>query len=218
MKPQLVALIPAAGHSRRMGQPKLLLDLGGRTIMARVVDALRQAGIARCIVVVRPGDTALAHEATIAGAEVVTPVVAPIDMRQSVEYGLREVGGSREKVESTPALESLDGWVLVPADHPALQAPVIRELVAVWVMNSSRIVVPVYNGQRGHPTIFPWSLSQEVFTLLPDQGLNHLLRSVPDRVLEVSVSDPHVLDDLDTPEDLRRLREKLEQDMDLPSD
>ena len=103
-----------------------------------------------------------------------------------------------------------DGWVLIPADHPTLNPQLVRELIAAWSASPSQIAVPVYDGQRGHPTIFPWSLAEEVFRLHPDQGLNQVLRSDPNRVLEVPVVDPRVLDDLDTPEDLLRLRAELE--------
>ncbi len=237
-----------------MGQPKLLLDLAGRTVIARVISALREAGIARCLVVVRPADAALRQEVTSAGGEVVLPSKDPADMRQSVEWALKGIGGGewgvagglRQWVDpgpfgslsptsgvavgedstggeragvrgispatpDSPFPTLYDGWVLIPADHPTLNPQLVRELIAAWSASPSQIAVPVYDGQRGHPTIFPWSLVEEVFRLHPDQGLNQVLRSDPTRVLEVPVADPRVLDDLDTPEDLLRLRAELER-------
>lgn len=202
MTPRLVAIVPAAGWSRRMGQPKLLLDLAGRTVIARVIEALHEAGIARCLVVVRPDDVALIQEVTAAGGEVVLPASDPPDMRASVEWGLRAV-------DRQP--DPCDGWVLVPADHPTLNSALVRELIAAWSAIPGQIAVPLYEGQRGHPTVFPWSLAEEVFRLPPELGLNHILRCDPTRVQEVVVSDPRVLDDLDTPEDLHRLQRELEQ-------
>jgi molybdenum cofactor cytidylyltransferase len=196
MTPRLVAIIPAAGHSRRMGEPKLLLEFGGQSVLSRVVQTLHGAGLSRCLVVVRPDDLALAGEAERAGAEVVVPVIAPSDMRYSVECGLRHV---------LPATPAYDGWILVPADHPTLNPDVIRNLITAWQVSPTRIVVPVYQGRRGHPTVFPWGLVPEILALPPECGLNQLLRSQPARVLEVSVSDRRVLDDLDTPEDWERL-------------
>ena len=94
---------------------------------------------------------------------------------------------------------------------PTLNPQLVQDLIAAWSTKPSQIAVPVYEGQRGHPTIFPWSLAEEVFRLPPEQGLNSILRSDPERVHEVAVSDPRVLDDLDTPEDLLRLRAELAQ-------
>ena len=113
MTPRLVAIVPAAGQSRRMGQPKLLLDLAGRTVIARVIEALRDAGITRCLVVVRPGDTALIQEITTAGGEIVIPTTAPADMRQSVEWALREVGSREPGVGS----QNLPHAVSPPLPH-----------------------------------------------------------------------------------------------------
>ena len=203
MTPHLVAIIPAAGHSRRMGQPKLLMELSGRSVISRVIEAFRGGSISDCLVVVRPGDKALAREAHQAGAEVIVPVSDPLDMRQSVEFALRHCLNSGV---------ARDGWILVPADHPTLSHDVVRELVAAWSADPSRIAVPVCEGRRGHPTIFPWSVVNEIFALPPDVGLNHLLRSEPERVQEVCISDCRILDDLDTPEDWQRLLREVELD------
>ncbi len=200
MTPQLVAIIPAAGQSRRMGQPKLLLEWAGQSVLARVVTALKQGGISRCLVIVRPDDVALIRAAEAIGAEVIIPATAPPDMRASVEYGLRHIRDS-----ASPPL-AIDAWVLVPADHPTLDSLLIEQLIAAWSLAPHQIAVPVHQGRRGHPTIFPGSLVDEVFSLPPDQGLNQVLRSHPQRVLEINVSDPRVLDDLDTPEDWLRLQ------------
>ena len=212
MTPQLVAIIPAAGQSRRMGQPKLLLDVAGRSVIARVIDALQQAGLIRCLVVVRTDDSALAAAVQSAGAEVVIPVVDPKDMRQSVESALRHLWCERvaDRSISSSATASDEGWVLVPADHPTLNPTILRELISAWSAGPDRIVVPVFEGQRGHPTIFPRCMEKDVLALPLHQGLNQLLRSDPARVLEVEVTDPHILDDLDTPEDLLRLRREWE--------
>jgi len=205
MTPPLLAIIPAAGQSRRMGQPKLLLDLAGQSVIARVIHALQQAGISRCLVVVRSSDEPLARAATLAGAEVVIPPTDPDDMRQSVEWALKSL-----RNESRNSVAPCEGWVLVPADHPTLSSQLVRELIVAWSENRNRVAVPVFEGRRGHPTIFPWCLMEDVLALPPDHGLNQLLRHKSGRVLEVSVTDPRVLDDLDTPDDLLRLRRELE--------
>lgn len=206
MIPRLLAIIPAAGRSRRMGQPKLLLDIAGQSVISRVLSALQEAGIARTLVVVRSDDEALIHEARQAGGAVVTPAVAPEEMRQSVEIALQHVRHSKA------ASETYTGWMLVPADHPTLHPEVIQRLIAAWRDHPQRIAVPVHAGRRGHPTLFPWSMVDEVFSLPSEQGLNRLLRMNPESVLEVEVADSRVLDDLDTPEDLIRLQQDFQRE------
>lgn len=210
--PRLVAVVPAAGLSRRMGQQKLLLQLTGKTVIAHVISALRGAGIERCLVVIRPDATELARAVLVAGGEVVQPLIAPSDMRESVECALRAIEGRdhRHCGNLKPPSEGCDGWVLIPADHPTMRSPLIRDLIATWSLSPTRIAVPVYAGRRGHPTIFPWSVVDEVYHLPPAQGLNQVLRSAPDRVLEMSVTDASILDDLDTPADWLRLQQERE--------
>ena len=59
--PRTFALIPAAGHSTRMGQPKLLLPLAGQPLILHTIAAWQQSRVDRIVVVVRPGDEALAE-------------------------------------------------------------------------------------------------------------------------------------------------------------
>lgn len=205
MIPRLLAIIPAAGRSRRMGQPKLLLDIAGQTVISRVLSALRQAGVPRTLVVVRSDDEELIREVRQAGGEVVTPAVAPDEMRQSVQFALQHIR------QTEADFGSYTGWMLVPADHPTLHPEVIQRLIAAWSDHPQLIAVPVHAGRRGHPTLFPWSMVDDVFSLPTDQGLNQLLRMNPEHVLEVEVPDSRVLDDLDTPEDLLRLQRDFQR-------
>src|SRR5262245_50370066 len=89
--PRLFAVVPAAGHSRRMGRPKLLLPLGSSTVIASMLAVLKAPAIAATVVVVRPADEALRAAVAEAGAIPVQPAVAPEEMRQSVEHALRYV-------------------------------------------------------------------------------------------------------------------------------
>ena len=52
----IAALVPAAGSSKRMGQPKLLLEFDGHTLIGRVVGALRAGGVERVVVVAPPAE------------------------------------------------------------------------------------------------------------------------------------------------------------------
>ena len=69
----------------------------------------------------------------------------------------------------------------------------------------NRIVIPVFNGRRGHPVLFSAEVLQEILALPSSQGANIVVRKVPDRILEVTVDAPGILVDIDTPEDFKNL-------------
>ena len=85
----ILAVVPAAGHSSRMGRPKLALPLGDRTVLEHVVAALRDGGAAHVVVVIGPHVPELVPLAESAGADVCRLPEATADMRATVEHGLR---------------------------------------------------------------------------------------------------------------------------------
>jgi molybdenum cofactor cytidylyltransferase len=204
MELPLYALIPAAGRSTRMGRLKLSLPLAGHTVLAHVLAALREAGVEHTLVVLAPHVVQLAECATAAGARVLQLAAETPDMRTTVERGLRWLA---EQFHPSPD----DAWLLVPADHPTLHAEVVRRLNEARQLHPQRsIFVPVFAGRRGHPTLFAWPHAAAVFAHAAGQGLNTYVRAREDEVLEVPVSDPDILCDLDTPDDYERLRRRLE--------
>src|SRR5262245_18262044 len=196
---RLFAIVPAAGRSRRMGQPKLLLPLGHGSVISRMLGILVRPAMAATIVVVRKDDEPLQSAATACGATVLQPDEPPPEMRQSVELALRFIA---QQFSPRPD----DGWFLAPADHPLLDPVVIEKLIAAWREQPARILVPAHRGQRGHPTRFPFALVGEVFTMPPGQGLNRLVAAHVADVREIEVDSAAVIADLDTPEDYERLR------------
>lgn len=203
MPGRLFAVVPAAGRSRRMGRPKLSLPLGERTVLQRLLDALAAPEIVERVVVVRGDDDPLAAAASAAGAHVVRPAKAPPEMRDSVEHALRAI-------QERHAPDQGDGWILVPADHPVLEPTAVRSMIEIWKTELPEILVPTCGGRRGHPTIFRWELSADVFALPADCGLNRLMKDRAAGVREWPVERPSILIDLDTPEDYERIRREFE--------
>ena len=198
---RVFAIVPAAGLSRRMGQPKLLLTLAGVPIIERLLLALDRPAITSCSVVVRSGDVALQSEVSRLGGSLVIPANDPPDMRASVSLALDAI-----QREFSPRDD--DGWLLVPADHPVLDRGLIDAVLACWDADRPTILVPRCGSRRGHPTLFRWSLAREVAHIPADRGLNWLLREHAEEVTELPVETDAALTDLDTPEDYARLRAK----------
>ncbi len=182
-----------------MGRPKLLLPLGDSTVIARLVQALVSAGVDAVIVVVRPGDDSLRQAAEQAGAEVILPAADPADMRQSVQFALDHLAQRYQPHDD-------DSWMLVPADHPLLDTDVVRELMREWNTCAEQVLIPTFEGKRGHPTFFRWPLARLVPELPPAQGLNELVRRHNSELRELAVDSDCILLDLDTLEDYERLQ------------
>lgn len=203
------AIVPAAGHSRRMGQAKLLLPWQGATVIEHVLTAWLASAVERIAIVVRPDDDPLRavceSVARASGGErldVVVPAHAPPEMKVSIQLGL-------QRVRRTQRPHGSDCWLLAPADMPRLDREVIDRLLQAHAAraaadSSAAILVPTFAGRRGHPVLFPWPLADAVDRLADDEGVNGLLRRKA--VQEIPCGQSAILDDLDTPDDFRRLQ------------
>jgi CTP:molybdopterin cytidylyltransferase MocA len=194
----LPALIPAGGRSSRMGRPKLSLPLGDSTVLGCLIAALRQADVSPILVVAGPHDPRVPDLARAAGASVCALPGPTADMRATVEHGLAWL---EQHCRPAPA-----GWLLVPADHPAVAPELIGQMRQAWIDHPGySIVVPTHTGRRGHPTLIAWAHVLGIRAHPQGLGLNTYLRQHAGRTLELPVSDPRILWDLDTPEDYDRL-------------
>jgi CTP:molybdopterin cytidylyltransferase MocA len=199
------AVIPACGRSTRMGRAKLTLPFGGRTVIERVVESLRAGGGERVVVVTGPHVPELGPLASAAGAHVLALPEPTADMRTTVERGLDWI-----EEQFHPAGD--DGWLLAPADQPAISAAVVARLLAAGADPAASIVIPVHGSRRGHPTFFRWRHAVGIRRLAPDQGINAFIRLHADETRELPVEDPGTVADLDTPDDYRALAEQFPGD------
>jgi molybdenum cofactor cytidylyltransferase len=196
----LLALIPAAGRSSRMGRPKLALPLGDRSVLERVVGAVRQAGVDRVLVVVGAHVPELVALAQSAGAGTLLLRERTADMRATVEHGLRAL---EEHFHPRPD----DSLLLLPADHPTVDAGVIQELLQAAAAHANRsIFIPVHGDKRGHPALIRWKHVQGIQELPAGLGLNIYFRQHTHETFEVPTSNSACLCDLDTPGDYERLK------------
>jgi molybdenum cofactor cytidylyltransferase len=185
-----------------MGRPKLALPLGGQSVLERVIGALRQGGIEHVLVVIGPHVPELVPLAEQSGAHTLVLPAETADMRATVERGLRWL---EDRFHPAGA----DAWLLVPADHPTLDAAVVRELLRARTANARySIFIPTFQGRRGHPTLIGWKHVAGIRKAEVGQGLNVYLRQQAAETHEVAVDSAEILWDLDTPEDYQRLFER----------
>jgi molybdenum cofactor cytidylyltransferase len=185
-----IAILPAAGASRRMGRPKLLLPFGGGTVVGSLVQALREGGVSEIVLVTAPDDEALRAWAAEAGVRTVVNPDPSRGMLSSI----------REGIAAAPKYQLI---VVCPADLPALRSSTVARVLEE--AGGHLLTVASYQGRRAHPLVIAPSMIAEIKTLDLSVGLRELLDRHPDRVHEVEVDDPGSIHDVDTPGEYRDL-------------
>ncbi len=198
----IVAIVPAAGRSQRMGQPKLLLPLAGRRVIEHVLDALTRSAVDGSVVAVAPDAGELLAIVRPFAVEVAQLTEPTADMRETVARAI-------EHAEARWGRSQLDALLLTPADQPTIRPNVIDNLIARFRGSQRSICIPTYDGRRGHPVLFAWRLAAEIHKLPAGVGLNALVAQHAAEVEECPQDDSSVLDDMDTPADYDRLRRTL---------
>ncbi len=185
-----VAIVLAAGASRRMGRPKLELELGGMTLVERSVQNLLDASVDRVRLVVPPG-SALGPRA-----------LAPTKSLEVIRNPDRDGGISSSLRVGLRGLPNATRVVLVAlADKPLVKPETIRKLVDVFEEGDAKVVYPVYRGQQGHPVLWDAALVDELSGVEGDRGAKSMLAAHRFEALAVPLDDAGVCFDIDTPED-----------------
>ncbi len=185
------AIVLAAGESRRMGMPKPLLRFGGTTFLDQILSVLRSSRMEGMTVVL--GAQAETIRASVDLSEV--------DVVVNGDYLQGQLSSLIKGLKSLSV--DADAMLLCLVDHPFITTEVVDQLVGAFEETGEPIVVPVFNGQRGHPALFARSLFDELVLAPEDQGARYVVSSNEDKVLEVNVHDRAVTMAIDTPQDYR---------------
>ncbi len=184
-------ILLAAGESKRMGKPKLLLPLGGGTILEKTVDNILSSRVDEVIVVL--GAEAQEMEKAITGKPV--KVVFNPDYRQgmstSLIAGLKQVSSQAQRV------------MVALSDQPLIEKDTYNKLINESLNSNKGITVPLYKTKRGNPIIFAISYKEELLQLKGDIGGREILRRHPDDILEVAIDSGSIYINLNTMGDYR---------------
>lgn len=194
-----VGVVLAAGASSRMAPDfKPLLDLGGATVLARCVETLRAGGAADVLVVTGHRAQEVAAEAGRLGAATVhNPAWREGGMFSSVCAGLAAVAGRADD----------SGALLLPVDAALVRPVTVRLLLERASLRPGRVLLPVFDGQWGHPPLLPAALVPIVLTDSGEGGLRGALHRLEAGTREeLAVPDRFILRDMDTPRDYRAAR------------
>ena len=178
----------AAGQSRRMKQTKQLLPLNGRRILEVCLENLLSSRLEEIVVV-------LGHDAPrilpLLGNESRIRVIVNREFSGGIGTSIRE--GVRQVAPQAPAV------IVALGDQPFIPPEVVDALIDGWTAGTKGIVVPVYCGERGHPVLFSLPRYRSALELLNgDVGGRAILQAKQDDILDIPVSYPGVLLDIDT--------------------
>ena len=185
----VAGILLAAGEGSRLGRPKALVELGGQTLAERGIALLRAGGADPVLVVTG------AAPVEIDGTRAVHNPDWRSGMGSSLAAGLRALG----ETASAAAVIAL-------ADQPLVGAEAVRRLIAAYQAGAS-VAVAAYAGKPRNPVLIArehWAAVTELAA--GDTGARPFLRARPDLVTLVECGDTGSPDDVDTPEDLARVR------------
>jgi len=196
----LAAVILSAGASTRMGRPKALLPYREGTFLEHLIQVTRHPRVGVTRVVLGAGGEVIRTLAKLDPSIVVLNEDWQQGQLSSVQAGLRSLGGL-----------TTDGIVLCPVDHPLVSAPLVSDLIAHFYANAKNIVLPTYEGRRGHPVIFSSALYGELLAAPANKGARAVVWAHAADVLEVPTDEEGVVLNLNDPDMLRHITEDQEE-------
>ncbi len=168
-----------------MGRTKQLLQLGDKPIIRHCLDAIFAAGITDIVVVVGKEENRISQALRDLPLSIAINDNPNSDMAESIRAGLKRLSPS-------------SAVLVFPSDHPLVLPQTIRVIISEHRASPDSIIIPTFDNGRGHPSLFPRSIIDEIFAGIT---LRDIVRKDPARVKIVPVRDKGVVFDMDTPED-----------------
>ena len=174
-----------------MGRSKQLLLIADKPVIRCCIDTLLVGGIKDIIVVLGPTGREISEAIDDYSLEILWNKDPQSDMAGSVREGLKVLDRKASAV------------MVFPVDHPLVKVATIRAIIDSHDEHPDRIIIPVHNGRKGHPVIFPRKVIEELFSLYT---LRDIVRKDDERLQLTEVDDEGILLNMNTPEDFREIK------------
>lgn len=186
---EIWAIILAAGSSTRMKRQKLLLPFNGKTIIENVVENVAKVVGSNIMVVLGSHSEEIKSSIENRNVRFCKNENYLNGMLSSAICGFRAL-----PPEAKAALVFL-------GDQPQIPPQAANLVIDAWNQSKKGIVMPTFNGRRGHPVLIETRYKSEIEKLDPERGLKTLSEKYKDDVFEVECEIPEILRDIDTPEE-----------------
>ena len=211
LHPMITALILAAGQSKRMGQPKMLLPWGKTTVLGQVIETVQRAGVDEIIVVTGGARAQVEKIVASYGLRVThNEKFEGGEMLSSLQCGLRALPGTARQGKcrgfAVNESSSATAALIVLGDQPQVQEGSVRAVASRFIETGVSLVVPSYQMRRGHPWLVARPLWDEILQMQSPQSPRDFLNRHASEIEYVDVDNPSILSDLDTFEDYLKSR------------
>ena len=191
----ITATILAAGLSRRMGKPKMALPWGETTVLGRVLQVLRAAGVDDLLVVTGAECEEVEDIYLGAGARSVhNPDYTSGEMLSSMKIGLRAM------------LPETQAALVVLGDQPGIQRSVVEAVIRSSNESGDSLVVPSYRHRRGHPWLVGRAWWSELLEMPSTETPRDFLKRHASAIRYVDAGSASILEDIDTTEEYLKSR------------
>ncbi len=192
----LAAVILSGGASSRMGSPKALLPYQGRPFLEHLLEIISRPEIGARRVVLGADAESIAKAVPLKANEMII----------NAQWEKGQLSSIQAAVRKLPA--GTDGMLVFLIDHPLISSALVGELIAQFYKSKKPIVLPVYEGRRGHPVIFSASLYPELLRAPLETGARAVVWAHADEVEEVPTNEEGCVLNLNDPETLNRAMDR----------